>query len=300
MVQSYLPEYAAGTLDTAAVAVVQRHLAIGCQACLDEIFARPVGLPRTVVATVLPPPIPARRTVPLWWIAAGVVAAAALVTAVVVRDLRAARVHREETVRRMVELDDVRAERDDLAGRVRALDRTLADLRTEATERADVAAARDDLQGRLETAEARVGALTLSLARRDRELDRLAAANGVSGPLHDFLATPGVRVMALEPVPPVQGARGYVLWSPSRPLVLLYGFGLVPLPAGGSYRARVTMGDDTPMSVTSLTATERGTVTVAVLLPEDESRGGVARVELVRDPDGEPVLAAAADAGAGG
>jgi Putative zinc-finger len=51
--RALLPSYAAGELDLAEAAAVQEHLATGCRTCLEDVFSRPVGLPRT------PPPPPA-------------------------------------------------------------------------------------------------------------------------------------------------------------------------------------------------------------------------------------------------
>src|SRR5438445_13040420 len=43
-----LPHYAAGLLDEDASCALRMHLADGCVACLDELFPRPVGLPRAL------------------------------------------------------------------------------------------------------------------------------------------------------------------------------------------------------------------------------------------------------------
>jgi uncharacterized protein HemX len=58
--RALLPAYAAGALDDEAFQVVRAHLVGGCALCLNDMFERPVGLPRSAFReTPAPPAAPA-------------------------------------------------------------------------------------------------------------------------------------------------------------------------------------------------------------------------------------------------
>jgi len=56
-IRELLPDYAAGVLPEERCDAVRGHLAAGCTRCLDDVFSRPVGLPRAVPAPIVPVPV---------------------------------------------------------------------------------------------------------------------------------------------------------------------------------------------------------------------------------------------------
>lgn len=272
-----LPAYAAGELDPETTEAIRDHLAAGCDGCLREVFA----LPREPVLRPAPPPRPRLGRGPL---VAGVALAAGVVLgAWWLHDARARRAHEEAVAAERVarELAALRDDQSTLSAALARIERTL--------DRDDTAAAetreRAELAGRLAGVEDRVA----GLARHGELLAELVATPRTRQPVDELLTTPGARVHALVPAPPGRDGRGYAVWAPLRPVLLVHGFGLPPLPQGETYRVRVRIDDDTTVSVPKVALDGDGRLAAVVMLPEVENEE-VTDVELVSDPGGRVVL----------
>ncbi|MCW5890779.1 MAG: zf-HC2 domain-containing protein [bacterium] len=273
-----LPAYAAGELDPEVTEVIRNHLAGGCDGCLREVFA----LPREPV--LRPASVPHRRprlgtalAVGAALVAAGVLTAWRL-HAARIKDAEA-RVAASDLLSR--ELAALRSDQTTLSDALARIERTLD--RTDA----DAAATREraELIGRLAGVEDRVA----GLARQGEVLAELVATPRARQPVDELLTAPGARVHALVPAPPGRDGRGYAVWAPLRPVLLVHGFGLPPLPAGETYRVRVRIDDDTTVSVPKVALDGDGRLAAVVMLPEVENEE-VTDVELVSDPGGRVVL----------
>jgi hypothetical protein len=288
--RALLPAYAAGALDGFASDAVRAHLATGCAACLAEVYARPVGLPRTnagspPVVPAPPPPAVDRRG----GLVAAVVALALGLTAAVawiIVELRGREASsRTETARIEERLAGVVAARADLAARVEALARDVAGAEATASRATEAArAARDEsarLRDELAAAQARIDALRGGIHRRENELARLRlGANGRSGSMLD---TPGAELLPLRAIAPFRDGRGHVLWSPADGGVA-WVFGLPP----ASYRVRVVLNDDRELLGPAFRVDTAGGAVVA--LPTDTTRLRPQAVEIVLDPAGRRIL----------
>lgn len=272
-----LPAYAAGELDPESTEAIRDHLAAGCDGCLREVFT----LPREPVLR----PVPAARR-PVGWIAAGIALVAVGAAAAGVwwaRDARERRMGEQAAAARLAsELEALRGDQSTLSGALARIERTL--------DRDDEFAAatreRADLVGRVAGMEDRVA----GLARQGELLAELVAEPRARKPVDELLTTPGARVHALLPAGPgLDGGRGYAVWAPLRPILLVHGFGLPPLPEGETYRVRVRIDDDTTVSVPQVEPDAAGSLAAVVMLPEVENEE-VTDVELVSDPEGRVVL----------
>jgi hypothetical protein len=317
-VRTLLPRYAAGTLTAGDVDAVHRHLATGCEVCLQDVFRRPVGLPREVAETtpgaaVVRPPARAapevatpRRTWLAWSVAVAALASTVTLAIALVWTLRDARARdaalRAELSARTAEDAAARAE----AARARAeavaaqraaaeSERRLAIARAEAADQATAAdtaeAAREELERALAAAEERVGVLTRGVRRRDHEIDRLLDGVDTRPVLLELVATPGLQLLRLEPVPPFRDVRGHVFWHPERDAVLVYAFGLPDAGAQAGYRIRLTLDGAGLVAAPLVRPGPRGDVAVPIRL--GGAVGRVPAVEIVREPDGEAILAGA-------
>jgi putative zinc finger protein len=288
-VRALVPAYAAGALDEFASDAVRAHLATGCTVCLADVYARPVGLPRSDNAShpiVVPAPRPRFRP----GLGTAVVALAlALAAAVawIVAELRGREAEsRAETARTAERLTDVVASRANLTARLEALEREVA-ASAEAASRATAAlrAAGDEsarLRDEIAAAGARVDALRARVRRRDDEIARLRLGGvGRSG---EVLAAPGAELLPLHALAPFRDGRGHVLWSAAGDGGVAYLFGL----PRASYRVRVLLDDGREVSGTPFGVDGDGTAVVPV--PTDTSHVHPRAVEVVLDPAGRRVL----------
>lgn len=269
-----LSAYAAGELDPETTEAIRDHLAAGCDGCLREVFT----LPRE---PVLLPPAPSRRSVtPL---VLGVLALAAVgLMAWWVRDGRRQLLADQTVSARMTgEIEALRGAQTALSGALARIELALdRDDETAAATRE-----RADLVGRVAGIEDRVE----GLARQSDLLADLLAEPRARQPVDELLTTPGARVHALVPAPPGRAGRGYAVWAPLRPVLLVHGFGLPALPQGETYRVRVRIDDDTTVSVPKVAPDAAGSLAAVVMLPEVENEE-VTDVELVADPEGRVIL----------
>ncbi len=132
-VRPLLPRYAAGELDMSEAAPVLDHLAAGCPECLNDVFSRPVGLPREPEPVAAPPPAPAP---PTWQVAATIAGMLALGVAVVgVRAYRAlgalSAAASAELARTTAQVTALESERARLFARLETTARHLEDARAE-------------------------------------------------------------------------------------------------------------------------------------------------------------------------
>jgi hypothetical protein len=227
-VVQYLPGYAAGTLDGMQCALVQAHLATGCEACLADVFRRPVGKTRpgepervaearsssSAIALVLPALI----------LATGVTAG------LLVRERHLRTTTVGETLARVSEAVRVEAELRDrliVAKTVLRTQRRIADAEQAVLARgaAEASAEVESLRERLRAGHRRVAQLEAELVG-----GRLA---------DDVIAGEGLELRSLLPAPPFGGVSGHVLWRPSDGEMVVYANGLPRVPAGVSYEARV-------------------------------------------------------------
>jgi len=288
-VRALVPAYAAGALDEFASDAVRAHLATGCAACLADVYARPVGLPRSDNASH-PIEVPAPRARYRAGLGTAVVVLAlALAAAVawIVAELRGREAEsRAEAARTAERLTDVVASRANLTARLEALERDVA-ASAEAASRATAAlrAAGDEsarLREELAAAGARVDALRARVRRRDDEIGRLRLGGvGRSG---EMLAAPGAELLPLHALAPFRDGRGHVLWSAAGDGGVAYLFGL----PRASYRVRVLLDDGREVSGTPFGVDGDGTAVVAV--PTDTSHVHPRAVEVVLEPAGRSVL----------
>jgi Putative zinc-finger len=288
-VRALVPAYAAGALDEFASDAVRAHLATGCAVCLADVYARPVGLPRSNNAShPIVVPAPRGRFRPGLGTAV-VVLALALAGAVawIVAELRGREAEsRAEAARTAERLTDVVASRANLTARLDALEREVAAW-AEAASRANAAlrAAGDEsarLRDELAASGARVDALRAGVRRRDDEIARLRLGGvGRSG---EMLAAPGAELLPLHALAPFRDGRGHVLWSAAGDGGVAYLFGL----PRASYRVRVLLDDGREVSGTPFGVDGDGTAVVAVL--SDTSHVHPRTVEVVLEPAGRRVL----------
>jgi hypothetical protein len=253
--RSRLRAYADGTLDGSDVEIVRAHLASGCPDCLREVFTRPPGLPR--------PPVVVRRTP---W---GPIVVAALGAAAV-----------GAGVATMVGTSwDRRPSRDDAA--IASLAVEVERLRAEQT---------SERGARLEAADPPVAPPPPTTAAPDAD-EVPPDDDEVPSWLADLLTSDGARVVQLEAAPTAPGARGYVVWSPARGVVVVSAAALPTTPTSAVYRVRVTLHDGSTVWVGDLPAPERDPLVVTVEMPDGGGRR-VTAVDLFRDPPGTPALSA--------
>lgn len=300
--RALLPAYAEGELAASDADAVRAHLAGGCAECLEELFGRPVGLPRAV--TPSGPPAPAREPAPLRTPTTRVLPlGATLVTLALVgvaawalatlSALRQREVAGAEAARASAERAAAEAARAELAARLDALGRELETARrdaaaqTEAAHRSAEAIAA--LTRDLRAAETRIGALTRGVKRREAQVDELLAGLGEERTLREFVASPGVELLRLRAVAPFQDVRGHVLWHPGRNDLLLYAFDLPDPPAGGSYRVRLTLDDGTTLTGPRLYPGRTGEAAASIAIGTSGSR--LRALEILLDPAARPVLA---------
>jgi hypothetical protein len=253
--RSRLRAYADGTLDGSDVEVVRAHLAAGCPECLREVFTRPPGLPR--------PPVVVRRTpwAPVVVAALGAAAVGAGVATIAGTSWDRRPPHDDAAVATLAaEVERLRAEQaSDRRARPETVDPALAPPPTGVAPAAPTAPPPD--------------------------------ADAVPPWLADLLASDGARVMPLEAAPTAPGARGYVVWSPARGVVVVSAAALPTTPTSAVYRVRVTLYDGSTVWVGDLPAPERDPLVVTVEMPDGGGRR-VTAVDLFRDPPGTPALSA--------
>lgn len=291
-----LPGYAAGTLDDEQRRRVQAHLAEGCEACLQEVFRRPVGQTRPA-----PPPAPAVRDAQersTASVVGGVLLALILATGVtaglLVRERHLRTTTIGETLARVSEA--VRAEtelRDRLvvAKTVLRTQRRIADAEQAVLARGAEEAARDAAEAARDAAEASREAESLRerLQAGRRRVAQLEAEL-VGGRLaDDVIAGEGLELRPLHPAPAFRGVNGHVLWRPSDGEMVVYANGLPGLPSGVSYEARVIV--DRGRTITSrLRRRADGRAFAYLVLPA--SVRTVHAVEVRRATDARRVLLA--------
>jgi len=272
-----LPGYAAGTLDDEQRRLVQGHLAEGCDACLNEVFRRPVGKAR--------PTVPVRdadqRSSSL---VAGVLLALILATGVTVgllvreRSIRTTTVG--ETLARVSEAVRSEAELRDrlvVAKTVLRTQRRVADAEQAVLARGAAEASREAeaLRERLRAGRRRVAQLEAELVG-----GRLA---------DDVIAGEGLELRMLHPAPLFRDVNGHVLWRPSDGEMVVYANGLPSIPSGVSYEARVIV--DRGRTITSrLRRRADGRAFAYLVLPATVRN--VHAVEVRRATDARRVLLA--------
>jgi hypothetical protein len=209
-------------------------------------------------------------------------------------DLRLREVMQRESAARLAKrLAEVETARGELATRLETLGTDLAAAREEAARHAAAVQATAEEGARfaaeLEGAQDRIATLSRGLHRREVEIGRLlgGANESVTGP--ELLATPGVELLRLRPVPPFTDVRGHIVWHPARAVLVLYAFDLPPLPEGARYRVRLDLGGREDGGPT-FTRGSRGDAVVAVRLGTAAAQ--LRGAQVVREPTAEPVLAA--------
>jgi hypothetical protein len=271
-----LRAYADGTLDESDAEAVRAHLATGCLECLGAVFQSPVGLPRPHAVEVLPRRRGGVRPVMLAAAAAGT----GLLVGLMLRGREqppvvddAARV---ELAQLRTDLARLRSEREELEAKANRLEqqivsdkeRLAADTRPEAPPPPPSSPPPEPVP------------------------DRTAADPDVVPQwLEDMLAAPETRMTYLEPATFAGGARGYVVWSPPRNLVVVSVSNLPGQDGDAPYRLAVRMRDGSIMWVSELNVTTRGALTMTLALPGAPGRP-VAGVDLYRIPPGLAALSA--------
>jgi len=295
-VRPRLAAYAAGDLDAVAAEEIRAHLASGCESCLQELFGRPVGLPRAVPE----PPAPAPPSAPAPVASDAAPPARGLVVAVVVLlaalaatvgwmvvELRARdAAHRAEATRTARELAAAERARAAAQARAATLDRDVAELRDSLAQAAQAPAPPDDpgLHEELDSARGRIAALTQALHRHTREL----AANSSTEAVREAVEAPDIELIRLGPVAPFRDVRGHALWHPGAERILVYAYGLPPLRDGGRYRVDVELADGRRLDGTPFPVGASGQATVPVRVePSGESPRAL---RVVLEPGGRPVL----------
>ena len=299
-VRPRLAAYAAGDLDAVAAEEVRAHLASGCEGCLQELFGRPVGLPRP--GPEPPVPTPSATPAPVAPEAASrgrglVVAVLVLATAVaatvgwMVVDVRArdAAHHRAEATRAARELAAAEHARAAAQARAAGLDRDVAELRDSLAHAAQAAPPADDpgLHEELDSARERIATLTQQLHRRERDLQR-SLGNGSAEAVREAFEAPGVELLRLGPVAPFRDVRGHALWHPGAERILLYAYGLPQLADGGRYHVDVELADGRRLGGPSFPVGASGQATVPVRV--DPSGESPRALRVVLEPGDRPVL----------
>jgi hypothetical protein len=299
-VRPRLAAYAAGDLDAVAAEEIRAHLAGGCESCLQELFGRPVGLPRAAPEPPAPPPVsadpePVASDAPpraRGLVVAVVLLAAALATTVgwMVVELRARdAARRAEATRAARELIAAEHARAAAQARAAGLDRDVAELRDSLARAAQAPPPPDDpgLREELDSARGRITALTQTLHRRERALQR-SIGDGSAEAMREAVEAPNVELLRLGPVAPFRDVRGHALWHPGAERVLLYAYGLPPLSDGGRYRVDVELADGRRLGGPTFPVNASGQVTVPVRVePSGESPRAL---RVVLEPGGRPVL----------
>ena len=261
-VRGRLRAYADGTLADVEAEIVRAHLASGCEECLRDVFTRPPGMAR--------PPIGVRRS--SRGAAIGIAAAAAIVA------LGIGLAPRLWNPRPGVDDEAVRQLRDEMA-RLRA--------ERDAAERGSRdALAR--LEARVDEAEKRATDGTRSGVTPPPST--APEPDPVPPWLDDLLATDGTRVIPLQAAGFASGATGWAVSNLGRGMVVVVASGLPTGDDTTGYRARVLLGDLTTVWASGLTVSASGRLTATIMLPDRRWR--VVKIELYRDPPGEPALAA--------
>jgi hypothetical protein len=302
-----LPAYAAGALDQTASEAIRAHLATGCGDCLRDVFGRPVGLPRFALVEARAPaleiespaasPAAGRRHGGLVVAVLGLALALAAAVAWMVIELRgreaALRAEAQGIAARLAEAE---AARNNLSGRVAALEREVAAAeervsrqaeaaREAAEESARLAEENARLRDELEQARLRIGTLRRGLQLREGEIR--PGAGGQDAPA-ELLATPGAELLPLAAVAPFRDVRGHVVWTPARDTGVVYLFRLPQPSAGGSYRVRVRLEGGEDVSGPPFTVGARGDAVVR--LPLDRTGVRLEEVEVVLTPPERRVL----------
>jgi hypothetical protein len=291
--RALLAPYAAGALDDDASRTVRAHLTGGCRSCLDELFDRPVGLPRTV-APEAPPPAPSAGLSQIGPLVAIVALSVALAAAVgwMIVELRARESDARGEVARVADrLDDAEIESGRLAARVAVLDHEVAAARDEASRQAEATRAavaeQTQLGEDLAAARERIATFSRALTRRDAEIDRLRLGLNGRDILHQIVGTPDVDLLRLQPVAPSRELRGHALWRPGGDAIIVYAFNLPPPGAGQTYRVRLTTADGRQFPGPPLTLHNREATTV---IPLDPGTAHFQTLEVILDPPNTPIL----------
>jgi hypothetical protein len=306
--RALLPAYAAGALDTEVFESVRAHLASGCLLCLQEVYDRPVGLPRTAFREapepapaqpppeptppppVANPPVPTVRHVGL--VAAVVVlglALAACVTWMIVELQTRLASEQATAARATARLGEAETARAALTARIEALAQA-ADVAHDAASR-ETAAEREahaEVAAELEAAREQIATLTRTLKRREGDLERMRLGLDGRDTLHDLVATPGLDLLRLRPVAPFRDVRAHALWRPGARSLLVYAFGLPTLPTEATYRVRIAL-DQAQNAERTLTPTPKGEATAAITF--DHPPTHIQDIQILLDPPGKQVLA---------
>ena len=298
-VRPRLAAYAAGALDAVAAEEIRAHLAGGCEGCLQELFGRPVGLPRAVpeppgpTPSDTPAPVAAEappRARSLVVAVVGLGAALAATVGWMVAELRARdAAQRAEARRTESELAAVEHARAAAQARAAGLDRDVAELRDSLAHAAQPAAPSDDpgLHEELDSARGRIATLTQQLHRRERDLQR-SLGNGSAEAMREAVEAPEVELLRLGPVAPFRDVRGHALWHPGAERILLYAYGLPPLSDGGRNHVDVELADGRRLGGPSFPVGASGQATVPVRVEPSGVQPRALRVVL--EPGGRPVL----------
>jgi hypothetical protein len=288
-----LGAYAAGALDDLVSEGVRAHLASGCSECLQDLFVRPVGLPRQTNG-VERGPVPAPSSSQSRGLVVAVVAlAAALATAVgwMALELRARRAaHRNQEARAARELAEAERARVALVERLAVVDRELADLRAAPAPPAEPVPADEhaERQEELDQAEGRVAMLGETLRRREREIGRLRAALAGDETIRAAVEAPDLELLRLAPGAPFRDVRGHALWHPGADRVVVYAYGLPPLSEAARYRIEVALADGRLVVGPAFTVGPGGEATVPV--PVEGGRVSPRELRLTLEPGGRLVL----------
>jgi len=256
--------YAAATLSESDAAVVRAHLGGGCLECLATLYALPVGVMpsregRSWVATTVPALMAAALAVGVLW-----------------------------TMRR---IDLERAASEALSARVATLEQRAERLEAArdtdiAVQTRELAAIRERMEEALRDAEAdRVPPLPPGAALS--EVERLLRGADEARRLREMVASPGLQLLPLEPIPASSSVRGHALYQRGRGTALLVVFDLPPPEGSESYRARFVTAD-ARSSELRFKPKPSGHITLPIDL--GGSAGELVRVEIVRDPDPAPLL----------
>jgi hypothetical protein len=285
--RALVPAYAAGELAGAEADTLRAHLAGGCEACLEDMFRRPVGLPRIVSES--PVSSAMRRRLASLGLLGGLAAVALAVVAVrAIGDLRRWQVSlREEADRRALVAAEGRAA---LEARVRRLQSEVDGARAEASAQAEAARAMRAENARLEAAlRDAAGRPVPSPAPTPRPMRQARSA-----PRSTVEAPPAAPQLGrLQAVPPFRDPHGHILWNPGRSELKLYAIGLPPLPTGAGYRLRYRLGDGRLETGPTLQPAPDGAISRVVTVTGDGVP--VSEVEIILEPSARTVVAGRLD-----
>jgi hypothetical protein len=199
---------------------------------------------------------------------------------------------RNEAAHLAGQLRDAEAARDAVATRIPALEGEREAARTDAARQLDAsreaAEANAMLTKELELLQGRVDVLLRDLQRREQEIDRLLIGADERSDLRELLATPGVEILHLNPMPPYRDVIGHVLFHPTRTAIVLYAFDLPTAPVGSTYRIRLGLDDAEMENGPTFRPGPRGDIALPLRLRVDAAH--LRDVEVVIDPPGESVL----------